>query len=220
MNYTASKTSQNRWIFSRRQVWIQAWQSALGVRWYGKKILSEYTSCNWRHLKQAWAFCALWLLDIIMPSILVDTQADMLLYGMSETQIKTAHGLAKGWPIQNQGYPRNLLYEQKSAQEEINILLSQALKRYQLKRLNLRAFQIQSREQNPFIRHHLVQKHGDLYLVQLPPINHQSKWMNFTDYSHQNLQDTKMPGSSCPSGSRVQCYRSQRMFWWMFFLRK
>ena len=38
--------------------------------------------------------------DIIMPSILVDTQADMLLYGMSETQIKTlAHGLAKGWPI-------------------------------------------------------------------------------------------------------------------------
>ena len=109
--------------------------------------------------------------DIIMPSILVDTQADMLLYGMSETQIKTlAHGLAKGWPIHKIKDIPGTCYMSRSLPKGNKYTLISSFEEVSTEKIKFaEAFQIQSREQNPFIGSTLVQKHGDLYLVQLPP---------------------------------------------------
>lgn len=109
--------------------------------------------------------------DSVMPSIMFDTDADMIMYGMSEKQVKElAKGLEKRWPIHKirniQGtcyrtyeIPKKLDYEMIPSYEEVK---SDKFKFAE-------AFNVQSREQNPYIGKAVVQKHGDEYLVQLPP---------------------------------------------------
>lgn len=109
--------------------------------------------------------------ETVMPSILAETRADLLLYGMSEKQIKTlAQGLSKGWPIHkikniqgscyiDENLPKNKDYSLVASYEEVS----------KDKMKFAQAFQTQSQEQNPFTGKTIVQKHGDSYIVQLPP---------------------------------------------------
>jgi len=109
--------------------------------------------------------------DSVMPSILVDTKADMLMYGMSENQIKAlAHGLAKGWPIHKIKDIQGTCYLSKDLPKKNNYTLLSSFEEVTSDKIKFaETFQIQSREQNPFIGHTLIQKHGDEYLIQLPP---------------------------------------------------
>ncbi|WP_036931732.1 YgiQ family radical SAM protein [Proteocatella sphenisci] len=109
--------------------------------------------------------------DSVMPSILVDTKADMLMYGMSENQIKTlAQGLAKGWPIHKIKDIQGTCYLSKDLPKKNKYTLLSSFEEVTSDKIKFaETFQIQSKEQNPFIGQTLVQKHGDEYLIQLPP---------------------------------------------------
>lgn len=109
--------------------------------------------------------------DSVMKSIIFDTDADLLMYGMSENQIKElAKGLDKGWPIHKIRSIHGTCYKSielpKKGEYEIIPSYEDIIKD---KFKFAEAFNIQSKEQNPFIGKTLVQKHGDDYLVQLPP---------------------------------------------------
>jgi len=109
--------------------------------------------------------------DSVMPSILAETKADMLLYGMSEKQLKTlAEGLSKGWPIHKIKNIQGSCYIDKSLPKNKNYSLIASYEEVSSDKVKFaEAFQIQSREQNPFIGKILIQPHEDSYIVQLPP---------------------------------------------------
>ena len=109
--------------------------------------------------------------DNVRPSILETSGADLVMYGMSEQQIKhLGNGFRKGWPlhkmkdIQGTCYwsdtlPKKGEYEVIPSFEEV----SKDKKKF------AEAFAVQNREQNPFTGKILVQPHGDRYLIQMPP---------------------------------------------------
>ena len=109
--------------------------------------------------------------DNVRPSILATSGADLVMYGMSEQQIKhLGNGFRKGWPlhkmkdIQGTCYwsdtlPKKGEYEVIPSFEEV----SKDKKKF------AEAFAVQNREQNPFTGKILVQPHGDRYLIQMPP---------------------------------------------------
>lgn len=109
--------------------------------------------------------------DSVMPSILAETKADMLLYGMSEKQLKTlAEGLSKGWPIHKIKNIQGSCYIDKNLPKNKNYSLIASYEEVASDKVKFaQAFQIQSREQNPFTGKILIQPHEDSYIVQLPP---------------------------------------------------
>ncbi|MBR6756044.1 MAG: YgiQ family radical SAM protein [Peptococcaceae bacterium] len=109
--------------------------------------------------------------DCVLPSILAATGADILMYGMSEKQIRhLCHGLAKGWPIHKMRDVQGTCYLSDKLPSKGDYLLLPSFEEVSRnKRAFAEAFQQQNQEQNPFIGKTLVQPHGEQYLVQLPP---------------------------------------------------
>lgn len=109
--------------------------------------------------------------DMVLPSILVATGADLLMYGMSETQIKyLCHGIAKGWPVHKMRQVQGTCYVSDALPKKGDYLLLPSFEEVQRdKKKFAQAFQLQNQEQNPFTGKPLVQPHNDKYLIQLPP---------------------------------------------------
>lgn len=109
--------------------------------------------------------------DAVFPSILAATGADILMYGMSEKQIKyLCHGLAKGWPIHKMRNVQGTCYLADKLPAKGDYLLLPSFEEVAKdKRAFAQAFQLQNQEQNPFLGKILIQPHGNQYLVQLPP---------------------------------------------------
>lgn len=109
--------------------------------------------------------------DTVRPSILESSNADLLMYGMSEHQLKhLCHGFAKNWPLHKMRDVQGTCYWSDSlpVKGEYLVLPSYEEIRRDKKKF-AEAFAIQNREQNPFIGKTLVQPHGNRYLIQLPP---------------------------------------------------
>lgn len=109
--------------------------------------------------------------DSVMASILLETGADMLTYGMSEKQmVYLAKGLEKGWPLAKMQNVQGTCYLSESLPKKEGYLLLPSYEQVAESRKQFaRAFMLQNQEQNPFIGKTLVQPHGDRYLIQLPP---------------------------------------------------
>lgn len=109
--------------------------------------------------------------DKVRRSILLDSKADLLVYGMAEKQIVfIARALRQGIDIsslQNVSgtcyvtnvLPKNLDYVECPSFEEVSTN----------KVKYAEAFNIQFYQQNPFLGKAVVQPHGERFLVQLPP---------------------------------------------------
>lgn len=109
--------------------------------------------------------------DTVRPSILESSNADLLMYGMSEHQLKhLCHGFAKNWPLHKMRDVQGTCYWSDSlpVKGEYLVLPSYEEIRRDKKKF-AEAFAIQNREQNPFIGKTLVQPHCNRYLIQLPP---------------------------------------------------
>ncbi len=109
--------------------------------------------------------------DAVRRSILFDSGADLLIYGMGENQIvEMAEYLASGVDIQYIHHIPGTCFLTKDLSTLPDFIEIESFEEVsQSKEAYARAFKIQYEEQDPIRGRTLVQKHQDLYLVQNPP---------------------------------------------------
>lgn len=107
----------------------------------------------------------------IRRSILLDSRADLLIYGMGENQILAiAQGLQGGTRIEELNDIRGTVYWGKSFGEIKNYLELPSFEEVnEDKRKYAESFKLQYLEQDPVKGKTLIQKHGDQYVIQNPP---------------------------------------------------
>ena len=109
--------------------------------------------------------------EAVRPSILETSGADLLMYGMSENQLKElSHGFEKGWPLHKMKNIQGTCYWSDTLPKKGDYVILPGYEDVKKdKKKFAEAFAIQNKEQNPFLGKILVQPHGDRYLIQLPP---------------------------------------------------
>jgi len=107
----------------------------------------------------------------LMPSILVDSKADLLIYGMGERQIvEIASYLAGGASLEDMHYIRGTTYLTANIDNLDNdaVLLPSYSDIQSDKELFAQAFHQQSQEQDPFNGKIVIQKNANNFVVQNP----------------------------------------------------
>ncbi len=108
--------------------------------------------------------------DKIRRSILLDSKADILMYGMGERQIvEIADCLASGMDVKDITYIAGTCYLSDTNEIDNSIEIPSYEECSESKRAYAHSCRIQYYEQNPYTGKTLVQKHGDKYLVQNIP---------------------------------------------------
>ncbi len=107
----------------------------------------------------------------VRRSILLDSKADLLIYGMGEKPIvEIASALSKGSSIDQLRNIRGTTYLSESGEtDEHTILLPSYEEILQSKKTYAEAFMIQYNEQDALNGRTLIQPHGDKFVVQNPP---------------------------------------------------
>ncbi|MCC8169370.1 MAG: YgiQ family radical SAM protein [Oscillospiraceae bacterium] len=109
--------------------------------------------------------------DKIHRSILLDSRANILMYGMGEKQIAAiADKLRDGVPVNEITDIPGTCYLSNDYDINSSVLLPSYEECLDSKRAYADSCRIQYYEQNPYIGKTLVQKHGDKYLIQNPPM--------------------------------------------------
>ena len=109
--------------------------------------------------------------DSVRRSILVDSKADLLVYGMGEKQIKEiAYLLKQGFPVSNIREIQGTCYIANSLEHLWDYI---EIPSYEIvssdKKAFAEAFKIQYLEQDSIRGKTVVQNHGEYYLIQNPP---------------------------------------------------
>lgn len=109
--------------------------------------------------------------DKIRRSILLDSRASILMYGMGEKQIVAlADKLRDGVSIKDITDVQGTCYIASEYDENNSVLLPSYEECADSKEKYAISCRLQYYEQNPYIGKKLVQKHGDRYLIQNPPM--------------------------------------------------
>ncbi len=109
--------------------------------------------------------------DKIRRSILLDSKADLLMYGMGEKQIvEIADCLDSGMSVHDITYIKGTCYMAAEYDEENSVLLPSYEECTESKEKYAISCREQYYEQNPYTGKTLVQKHGNRYLIQNPPM--------------------------------------------------
>lgn len=117
--------------------------------------------------------------DEVLPSILVSSKADLLIYGMGERPIKEIFAMVKkGVPLDKVKDVRGTCYlsrfddlsaKLKKGIEEHTVEFSPSFEQVKSDKLQyVKAFNAQYSNNDPYSGKTLLQKHGDKYLVQNP----------------------------------------------------
>lgn len=117
--------------------------------------------------------------DAVLPSILVSSKADLLIYGMGERPLKEIFDMVKkGVPLDKIKDVRGTCYlssfdslsaKLKKGIEEHTIAFSPSYEQVKADKLQyVQAFNAQYSNNDPYYGKTLLQKHGDKYLVQNP----------------------------------------------------
>ena len=108
--------------------------------------------------------------DMVRRSILVDSKADVLIYGMGELQIiELAEALDQNRFVESLPNIRGICYMSKEI-PSIECVESPSFEEIKADKMAFAdAFRIQYDEQDPFYGRPIVQKHGDRYVVQNVP---------------------------------------------------
>ena len=110
--------------------------------------------------------------DKVLPSVLVDSGADMVSYGMGEKQTEQiAQRLASGEPIESLTDIRGTVCYVTPDKIPIGTISCPSFEKVSSdKTAFIRAFKQQLDEQDPVYGKPLLQKHGDKYVLQNPPM--------------------------------------------------
>jgi len=110
--------------------------------------------------------------DKIRRSILADSKADLLIYGMAERPLEEiCRRLSEGESIkQMSAIPGTLRFlEQEESLPENSVTLPSYEEILESPKAFAHSFRIQSRENNPFSGNPLIQKYGNRNIIQYPP---------------------------------------------------
>lgn len=109
--------------------------------------------------------------DKVRRSLLIDSEADLLIYGMGENQIvEIADCLRDGFDVKYIRHIPGTCYVVDQLEDVYDYQLIEAYEAVSTdKKAYCRAFMTEYREQNPLKGKTLVQQHGNRYLVQNPP---------------------------------------------------
>ncbi|MBO5059573.1 MAG: YgiQ family radical SAM protein [Clostridia bacterium] len=108
--------------------------------------------------------------DKVRRSILLDSRADILMYGMGERQItEIADCLASGMDVRDITYIKGTCYLSDTSDVFDSVEIPSYEECCEDKRAYADSCRIQYYEQNPYMGKTVVQKHGNKYLVQNPP---------------------------------------------------
>ena len=104
--------------------------------------------------------------DNVRPSILETSGADLIMYGMSEQQIKhLGKGFRKGWPLHKMKDIQGTCYWSDTLPKKGDYVVIPSFEEVARdKKKFAEAFAVQNKEQNPFIGKIIVQPHGERYL--------------------------------------------------------
>ncbi|MDD3193011.1 MAG: YgiQ family radical SAM protein [Oscillospiraceae bacterium] len=136
--------------------------------------------------------------DAVRPSVLVDAGADLLSYGMGENQtIQIARRLGAGKPVSSLTDIPGTCYLSDAAPAIAGAVSCASFEKVaQDKTAYARAFKIQYEEHDAVYGKTIIQKHGDRYLVQnppMPPLEQQElDWvwsLPFTRYYHPSYEE-------------------------------
>ncbi len=106
--------------------------------------------------------------DKVRSSILVDSGADLLMYGMGEnTVLEAARFLESGNPISESGIPGTCVLRTEAPKGYIQVPSAEVVSKD--KRAYAEAFRVQYDEQDPVRGKGICQLHGKRFLVQHPP---------------------------------------------------
>ena len=109
--------------------------------------------------------------DKLRRSILFDSRADILMYGMGEKQIvAVADRLRDGVPVKEITDIAGICYISDDYDEENSVVIPSYEECLESKRAYAESCRVQYTEQNPYIGKTVVQKHGSRYLIQNPPM--------------------------------------------------
>ncbi len=109
--------------------------------------------------------------DTVLPSILIDSQADLLTFGMGENQtIQIANRLAKGEDVKSLTDILGTCYITENIPDKKGVFLASFEKVSSDKRAYAEAARIELEEQDHIRGKALFQKHGNKYLVQNAPM--------------------------------------------------
>lgn len=109
--------------------------------------------------------------DKVRRSILLDSRADILMYGMGEKQIvEIADCLASGMDVHDITYVKGTCYLSDIDEIEDSVKIPSYEECLEDKKKYAISCKVQYYEQNPYIGKTIVQKHGDRFLVQNPPM--------------------------------------------------
>ena len=109
--------------------------------------------------------------DKIRRSILIDSGADLLMYGMGEKQIvEIADCLNSGMMVQDITYIPGTCYLSDTDEIENSVTIPSFEECVESKRSYADSCRIQYYEQNPYTGKAIIQKHRDKFLVQNPPM--------------------------------------------------
>ena len=107
--------------------------------------------------------------DKVRRSVLLDSRADILMYGMGERQVvEIADMLAAGIPVEEIKHIPGTCYLSDTPDSD-GIIIPSFEECVSDKRKYAESCKLQYYEQNPYTGKTLVQKHGDKYLIQNPP---------------------------------------------------
>ena len=108
--------------------------------------------------------------DKIRRSILLDSKADLLIYGMGEKQIvEMADCLDSGMSVKDITYIPGTCYLSNSDDIDNSVVIPSFEECKESKKAYADSCRIQYYEQNPYSGKTIIQKHGDKFLVQNPP---------------------------------------------------
>ena len=108
--------------------------------------------------------------DKVRRSILLDSRADILMYGMGERQIiEIADCLQSGMSVQDITYIKGTCYISKTDDIYDSVTIPSYEECAESKELYAKACKMQIDEQNPYLGKTVVQPHGGRFLVQNPP---------------------------------------------------
>lgn len=110
--------------------------------------------------------------DKVRRSMLVDTEADLLIYGMGETQIvELANSMRDGLPLEYMHHIPGTCYLTESLDNLVDYIEIPSYEAVSTdKKAYAKAFKVQYEEQDPIRGKVLVQKHKNQYMVQNPPV--------------------------------------------------
>ena len=109
--------------------------------------------------------------DSVRRSILIDSRADLLIYGMGEKQIKeVAEQLSAGISVSHIRDVRGTCYPTVDVEHLWDYIETPAHEAVSLdKQAFAKAFKIQYEEQDPIRGKTVIQRHGETFIVQNPP---------------------------------------------------